>query len=94
MYCFTPAVHAVIAGQQPSARGELEITDAIQGLVDRGLRVDALPVEDYWIDTGKMGDILEANRVVLETLAPRIDGEVDAASRLYGPRRDRGRARA
>jgi glucose-1-phosphate thymidylyltransferase len=84
VYCFTPAVHEVIAGLRPSARGELEITDAIQGLVDRGLRVDALPVEDYWVDTGKMGDILDANRVVLETLEPRVDGFVDARSRLSG----------
>jgi glucose-1-phosphate thymidylyltransferase len=84
VYCFTGAVHDVIAGQQPSARGELEITDAIQGLVDQGLRVDALPLEDYWIDTGKMRDILDANRVVLETLDPRRDGEVDDASHLSG----------
>ncbi len=84
LYCFTAAVHDVISAQRPSARGELEITDAIQGLVDRNLRVDALPVEDYWIDTGKMADLLEANRAVLETLAPRIDGLVDAGSRLTG----------
>lgn len=84
VYCFTPAVHDVIAGQMPSARGELEIVDAIQGLVDRGLRVDALPVEDYWIDTGKMSDILDANRAVLETLTPRTEGEVDGRSRLSG----------
>jgi glucose-1-phosphate thymidylyltransferase len=84
VYCFTPAVHDVVAGQQSSARGELEITDAIQGLVDRGLRVDALPIEDYWVDTGKMADILEANRAVLETLEPRTDGSVEGSSRLSG----------
>jgi glucose-1-phosphate thymidylyltransferase len=84
VYCFTPAVHAVIAELRPSARGELEITEAIQSLVDRGLRVDALPVEDYWVDTGKMRDILEANRVVLETITPRVDGAVDAHSTLSG----------
>jgi glucose-1-phosphate thymidylyltransferase len=84
VYCFTPAVHQVVERQKPSARGELEITDAIQGLVDRGLRVDALPIEDYWVDTGKMRDILDANRVVLETLAPRVDGDVDGASVLSG----------
>ncbi|MER3403896.1 MAG: glucose-1-phosphate thymidylyltransferase [Chloroflexota bacterium] len=84
VYCFTPAVHEVVASLRPSARGELEITDAIQGLVDRGLRVDALPVEDYWVDTGKMGDILDANRVVLETLEPRVEGFVDERSRLSG----------
>lgn len=84
VYCFSPSVHAVIDRQRPSARGELEITDTVQGLLDHGLRVDALPVEDYWIDTGKMADILDANRVVLETITPRIDGDVDAASRLHG----------
>jgi glucose-1-phosphate thymidylyltransferase len=84
VYCFAPAVHEVVARQRPSARGELEITDAIQGLVTRGLRVDALPVEDYWIDTGKMGDILDANRTVLETLEPRVEGEVVGSSRLSG----------
>ena len=84
LYCFTPAVHAIVARQKPSARGELEITDAIQGLVDAGYRVDALPVEDLWVDTGKMSDILEANRIVLETLEARVDGSVDGASTLSG----------
>lgn len=83
-YCFGPEVHAIVERQQPSARGELEITDAIQGLVSAGQRVDALPVEDYWVDTGKMPDILDANRVVLELLSPRIAGSVDEASRLSG----------
>jgi glucose-1-phosphate thymidylyltransferase len=84
VYCFTPAVHGVVANLQPSARGELEITDAIQGLVDRGLRVDALPIEDYWVDTGKMADILEANRIVLETLVPRRVGVTEGDTRLSG----------
>ena len=84
VYCFTAAVHDVVARQTPSARGELEITHSIQGLVDGGRRVDALPVEDYWIDTGRTVDILEANRVVLETIAPRVDGAVDEASVLCG----------
>ena len=84
LYLFGPDVHEVVATLRPSARGELEITEAIQGLVDRGQRVDACPVEDYWIDTGRMGDILAANRLVLETLAPAVLGAVDAASRLTG----------
>jgi glucose-1-phosphate thymidylyltransferase len=84
VYCFASSVHEVIRNQKPSARGELEITDAIQGLVDSGLRVDALPVEDYWIDTGKMADMLDANRSVLETLPPSVAGEVDGASQLTG----------
>jgi glucose-1-phosphate thymidylyltransferase len=84
IYMFQPEVHAVVATLAPSARGELEITETIQGLVDRGRRVDACPVEDEWIDTGRMGDILAANRLVLETLAPSVRGEVDAQSRLTG----------
>jgi glucose-1-phosphate thymidylyltransferase len=84
VYCFTSSVHEVIRKQKPSARGELEITDAIQGLVESGLRVDALPVEDYWIDTGKMADMLEANRAVLEYLPPCVAGEVDATSQITG----------
>jgi glucose-1-phosphate thymidylyltransferase len=84
VYCFTPAVHAIVAGLSPSARGELEIVDAIQGLVNGGARVDALPVEDHWIDTGKMHDMLEANRLMLESLAPRIAGAVEEGSTLSG----------
>ena len=84
IYLFQPEVHEVVRTLRPSARGELEITETIQGLVDRGRRVDACPVEDQWIDTGRMGDILAANRLVLESLPPAIQGEVDAASRLTG----------
>lgn len=84
IYMFTPAVHEVVAGLRPSARGELEITEAITGLIERGLRVDGFPVEDYWIDTGRMADILQANRLVLELLEPAVLGDVDLASRLTG----------
>lgn len=84
IYMFDPVVHEVVATLRPSARGELEITEAIQGLMDRGLRVSACPVEDYWIDTGRMGDILAANRLVLEMQEPSVRGEVDERSRLSG----------
>lgn len=84
IYLFQPVVHQVVAGLRPSARGELEITEAIQGLIDRGERVDACPVEDHWIDTGRMGDILAANRLVLELLTPAVHGEVVGDSRLDG----------
>lgn len=84
IYCFSPIVHAIVAELRPSARGELEITEAIQGLVDRGYRVDACPVEDHWIDTGRMADILEANRLVLELLEPGVEGAVDQESRITG----------
>ena len=84
VYAFTPAVHEVIAKLKPSARGEYEITDAIQGLIDRGERVLGVPVEGWWKDTGRPEDLLEANRLLLEKLSPRQDGEV-TKSELLGP---------
>ncbi len=73
VYAFVPEIFEVIANQRPSARGELEIADAINGLVAAGLRVRAPKTEAYWIDTGKMEDILAANRAVLATLKPEVD---------------------
>jgi glucose-1-phosphate thymidylyltransferase len=70
---------------KPSARGELEITDTIQYLIDKGLHVQTEVLDRYWIDTGKMDDILEANRVVLQTLAPASQGQVDERTRVYEP---------
>ena len=84
VYFFGPEIHAITPLLVPSARGELEITDAIQGLVDAGLTVRASVIDDDWIDTGKKDDVLEANRLVLGTLRRRIAGEVDAASTLVG----------
>jgi len=85
IYMFDPSVHDVIAGLKPSWRNELEITDAIQGLIDRGLRVDAEVMDRYWIDTGKMDDMLTANRMVLSVIEPRRSGSVDEKSRIYDP---------
>ena len=85
IYMFDPAVHEVIAGLEPSWRGELEITDAIQGLIDRKLTVDAEVMDRYWIDTGKMDDILNANRMVLSTIEARCDGTIDEKSRVHDP---------
>jgi glucose-1-phosphate thymidylyltransferase len=84
VYLFDPRVHEAVAAIQPSGRGELEITDAIQWLVDRGLRVRAEVLDGWWIDTGKLTPLLEANRLILETLERRIEGEVDEASELDG----------
>ena len=85
VYIFEPAVHDVIANLEPSARGELEITDAIQGLIDCGAGVRAEIMDSYWIDTGKMDDILNANRMVLSTIETRHAGKVDEKTRVYDP---------
>jgi glucose-1-phosphate thymidylyltransferase len=84
VYFFGPEIHQITPALQPSARGELEITDAIQGLVDAGYEVDASLIQDVWIDTGKKDDMLEANRVVLSTIESRVDGQVDDESSLVG----------
>ena len=76
VYMFTPAVHEAARAISPSARGELEITDAIQHLVDAGLRVEPHIVRGWWKDTGRLDDMLEANRLILDNLRERIDGEL------------------
>jgi glucose-1-phosphate thymidylyltransferase len=84
IYMFDAHVFEAVEAIRPSARGELEITDTIQYLIDHGYGVHAEVVDACWIDTGKMDDLLAANRAILETLAPRSAGSVDAASRLEG----------
>jgi glucose-1-phosphate thymidylyltransferase len=69
---------------EPSARGELEITDAIDRLIESDRRVEPHIVKGWWKDTGKLEDMLEANRLVLEDIEQRIDGELDDASRVEG----------
>ena len=85
VYYFGPEVHQITPTLVPSARGELEITDAIQGLIDAGLEVRAQTIGDDWIDTGKKDDMLEANRLILGSLQRRVDGHVDTESTLIGP---------
>ncbi|CAN5727863.1 glucose-1-phosphate thymidylyltransferase [soil metagenome] len=84
VYFFGPEIHQITPTLTPSGRGELEITDAIQGLIDAGYTVDSSIIDDEWIDTGKKDDMLEANRVVLSTVSRRIDGYVDADSTVVG----------
>jgi glucose-1-phosphate thymidylyltransferase len=76
VYMFTPAVHAAARAIEPSGRGELEITDAIQHLVDSGKRVEPHIVRGWWKDTGRLEDMLAANRLVLDTIDTQIDGEL------------------
>jgi len=84
IYMFDHHVFEAVEGIKPSWRGELEITDAIQWLVDHGHKVYPYVHEGWWIDTGKMEDMLEANRLVLDEIEHFIAGNVDAASQVNG----------
>jgi glucose-1-phosphate thymidylyltransferase len=84
VYMFSPAVFDSVKRIKPSFRNELEITDAIQDLIDRGLPVRPHLVQGWWKDTGKLEDMLEANRLILDTIERRVDGSVDAESRIEG----------
>ncbi len=84
VYLFDPSIHEAVRSIDPSPRGELEITDAIQWLIDHGRRVRTEVLTGWWIDTGKLTPLLEANRLLLEKLEPRVDGTVDAASAIEG----------
>lgn len=84
VYLFGPAVHEAVRSIRPSARGELEITDALQWLIDRGRTVRSSLVTGYWKDTGNVADMLEVNRRVLEGVDHRIDGDVDDSSEIVG----------
>ena len=84
VYMFTEAIHAASKAIEPSARGELEITDAIQYLVDNGGRVEPHIVRGWWKDTGRLEDMLEANRLILGALEPRVDGDL-TDSHIEGP---------
>jgi glucose-1-phosphate thymidylyltransferase len=76
VYMFTAAIHDAARAIEPSARGELEITDAIQHLVDTGRRVEPHVVRGWWKDTGRLDDMLEANRLILDTVATRLEGDM------------------
>ena len=84
VYLFDPSVHEAVRALSPSGRGELEITEAIQWLLDQGKEVTVHRVEGWWKDTGQPEDLLEANRLVLEGSQPSNEGEVDEASKLTG----------
>jgi glucose-1-phosphate thymidylyltransferase len=76
VYMFNAGIHDAARAIEPSARGELEITDAIQHLVNQGLRVEPHVVQGWWKDTGRLEDMLAANRLVLETIDGRVEGEL------------------
>jgi len=83
VYMFDASVFRAVKAIAPSARGELEITDAIQWLIDHGHVVQPHVIQGWWKDTGRLEDILEANRIILDTLAPRCEGRVDD-SEIHG----------
>jgi glucose-1-phosphate thymidylyltransferase len=83
VYMFTPSIFEAARAIEPSGRGELEITDAIQTLVDGGKRVDPHIVHGWWKDTGQVQDMLEANRLILDDLMEQVDGEL-VESRVEG----------
>jgi glucose-1-phosphate thymidylyltransferase len=76
VYMFTPAIFEAARSIKPSGRGELEITDAIDALIDAGKRVEPHIVKGWWKDTGRLEDMLEANRLVLEDLDGEVSGEL------------------
>jgi glucose-1-phosphate thymidylyltransferase len=84
VYLFGPPIFDAARALEPSWRGELEITEAIQSLIEDGHEVQSEVVSGWWKDTGQLADMLEANRLVLEEIEPRLDGEIDGASRVEG----------
>jgi glucose-1-phosphate thymidylyltransferase len=84
VYLFDKNIFTAVNAIKPSPRGELEITDAIQYLIDNGFTVHPHIVSGWWKDTGKLEDMLEANRLILETKDKEISGTVDSASCIEG----------
>lgn len=84
IYIYNQAIFEAVNNIQPSARGELEISDAHQYLLEKGYRVTFSEITGWWKDTGKPNDLLEANRLVLDNLTTRVQGQVDKNSNLTG----------
>ncbi len=87
VYLFTESIHPVVAALRPSARGELEITDAIRTLWETRRKVEVVRVTGWWKDTGRPGDLLEANELVLGTLPDasfRMEGVLEPAAQIDG----------
>ncbi|HEX6526487.1 MAG TPA: glucose-1-phosphate thymidylyltransferase [Streptosporangiaceae bacterium] len=85
LYFFTPQIHDAVHSIKPSWRNELEITDAIQWLVEQGCEVRAMLVPGYWKDTGTHADLLECNKILLQGITPDVCGHADAFTIITGP---------
>lgn len=84
VYLFDRSIFRAVKEIQPSDRSELEITDAIQYLIDHGYRVEAHIIDGWWKDTGKPEDMLEANRMMVESIPHKVLGDIDSASQVVG----------
>jgi glucose-1-phosphate thymidylyltransferase len=84
VYLFTPAIHEAVRSIQPSTNGELEITEALAFMLRAGLDIRAQVIDKYWKDTGRVEDMLECNRLVLDSIQPSLLGDIDADSEIVG----------
>ncbi len=84
IYLYDAHIFEAVNSIKPSARGELEISDAHQYLLEKGYAISYSEITGWWKDTGKPEDLLEANRLVLDNLKEEIRGEVDATSGIFG----------
>lgn len=84
VYLFDKNIFKAVDNIKPSFRGELEITDAIQYLIEKGFEVKPHIIDGWWKDTGKLEDILEANRIMLSEIKRKIKGKVDSESEIVG----------
>lgn len=84
IYIYDSSIFKAVNAIRPSARGELEISDAHQYLIDKGLTITFSEITGWWKDTGKPNDLLEANRLVLDNIATRIGGKIDKQSQVFG----------
>ncbi len=84
VYMFTGKIFEAVDNIRPSGRNELEITDAIQYLIDKGSVVNSHVVDGWWKDTGKLEDILEANHMILQDLTSTIDSEPGEGTEIHG----------
>ena len=84
IYLYDHHIFEAVKSLKPSARGELEISDAHTLLIERGLKIGYTEITGWWKDTGKPTDLLEANRLILDNIAPRNDGDVDKQSEVAG----------